>query len=218
VADDLTIKAVVFDLDGTLVDSRTDLAEAVNYALRSAGLPEQTEADILPHVGNGVRVLLSEVFGPVSDEALKAGMAAFANFYEKHCLDHTRLYNGVKESVEELSRSARLAVVTNKPFRFAETILRGLGLRDRLATVVGGDSLPERKPHPAPVLKALGEMGASPIAALMVGDGVQDIAAGQAAGTHTCVARYGFGFNADTLDLRPDYTINAFSDIKEIVL
>lgn len=217
-SDDLTIKAVVLDLDGTLVDSRRDLAQAVNHALRSAGQPEQTEEDIIPHVGNGVRVLLSEVFGPVSDEALKAGMAAFVEFYEKHCLDHTVLYHGVKEALNELSRSARLSVVTNKPFRFSEKILRGLGIHERFVAVVGGDSLSERKPHPAPVLKALDEMGASPVAALMVGDGVQDIMAGQAAGLRTCIARYGFGFNADTLDLRPDYTINAFSDIKEIVL
>ena len=217
-ADDLMIKAVVFDLDGTLVDSREDLANAVNFALRSTGQPEQTEAEIIPHVGNGMRVLLSEVFGPVPDETLNAGIAAFVDHYEKHCLDHTTLYSGVKESLETLSRSARLAVVTNKPVRFTNKILTGLGILDRLSAVVGGDSLPERKPHPAPVLKALDELGASPIAALMVGDGVQDIVAGQAAGLHTCVARYGFGFNSDTLDLRPDYAINAFSDIKEIVL
>jgi phosphoglycolate phosphatase len=212
------IKAVVFDLDGTLVDSRADLADAVNHALRSTGQPEQSEADIIPHVGNGMRVLLSEVFGPVPDETLEAGIASFVAYYEKHCLDRTKLYAGVKEALDELSRNAKLAIVTNKPVRFTDMILSGLGIRDRLSSVVGGDSLAERKPHPAPVLKALDEMGASPLASLMVGDGVQDIMAGQAAGLKTCVARYGYGFNADTLDLRPTFEINAFSDIKEIVL
>jgi phosphoglycolate phosphatase len=216
--DNRSIRAVVFDLDGTLIDSRSDISNAVNHALRSAGQPEQPEADIVPHVGNGMRVLLSEVFGPVPDETLEAGIAAFVAYYQKHCLDHTRLYAGVKESLEALSRTAKLAVVTNKPVRFTEQILEGLGIRGQLAVVVGGDSLSERKPHPAPVLRALDEMGASPLAALMVGDGVQDIMAGQAAGTQTCVARYGYGFNADTLDLQPTFQIDAFSDIKEIVL
>lgn len=217
-ADDLTIKAVVFDLDGTLVDSRADIAGAVNHALRSNGQPEQSEADIVPHVGNGMRVLISEVFGPVPDETLNAGVRSFVDYYEKHCLDQTRLYPGVDEALRELSRNARLAIVTNKPVMFTEQILRGLGIRDRLSAVVGGDSLAERKPHPAPVLKALDELGASPLASLMVGDGIQDIMAGQAAGVQTCVALYGYGFNADTLDLRPTFSINTFSDIKEIVL
>jgi len=212
------IKAVVFDLDGTLIDSRADLAKAVNHALKSAGQPEQAESDIVPHIGNGMRVLLSECFGPVSDETLEAGIASFSGFYEEHCLDNTRLYDGVKEALGEMSRSARLAVVTNKPVRFTEKILKGLGIRENLSSVVGGDSLSERKPHPAPVLKALDEMGASPMVSLMVGDGVQDVMAGQAAGLQTCVVRYGYGFSSDLLDLRPDYAVNAFSDIKEIVL
>ena len=212
------IKAVVFDLDGTLVDSRSDLANAVNHALKSTGQPEQSEADIVPHIGNGMRILLSECFGPVSDETLEAGIASFTGFYEEHCLDNTKLYDGVKESLGEMSRSARLAVVTNKPMRFTEKILRSLGIRDSLSSVVGGDSLAERKPHPAPVLKALDEMGAMPTGSLMVGDGIQDVMAGQAAGLQTCVVRYGYGYNTDLMDLHPDFAVNAFSDIKEIVL
>ena len=135
---------IAFDLDGTLGDSRADLSNAVNHALKTAGQPEQAESEIIPHVGNGMRVLLSEVFGPVADETLAEGIAAFVEYYEKHCLDHTTLYEGVTESLEELSRSARLAVVTNKPIGFTDKILRGLGIRGRLTSVVGGDSLAER--------------------------------------------------------------------------
>lgn len=215
--EDRLIKAIVFDLDGTLVDSRADLADAVNHALTSSGQPEQTEEEIIPHVGNGMRVLLSEVFGPVPDETLEKGISTFVEYYEAHCLDNTALYDGVKEALRDLSQTARLAVVTNKPVRFTNKILEGLGVRSQLMSVIGGDSLAERKPHPAPVLKALNEMGASPLTALMVGDGVQDVMAGQAAGLQTCVARYGFGFNADVLHLKPTFTIDFFEQIKEIV-
>ena len=213
-----SISAVLFDLDGTLVDSRADLVSAVNHALELAGRPGQTEAQITPHIGNGMVRLVSGVFGAVPEEVLAAGVAAFAAYYDEHCLDSTRLYDDVKDGLEALAPRAKLAVVTNKPAAFTERILRGLGIRNHISSVVGGDSLPERKPHPAPLLKALNDLNASPLHALMVGDGMQDLLAGGAAGVRTCLARYGYGTSNDAAALSPTYTIDAFRDIKEIVL
>lgn len=212
------IKTVLFDLDGTLVDSRADLANAVNFALKSVKEPIKTHAEIIPHVGNGLRVLLSEVMGPVSDEILEESIRSFSTFYDEHCLDETFLYEDVKDVLLELSSSRQVGIVTNKPVQFAEKIIHHLGLENIVSVVVGGDSLPQKKPHPAPVLKALRDLGAVSLSAMLVGDGIQDIQAGQAAGLLTCIARYGYGFRSESLDLKPDFEINRFNELKEIVL
>lgn len=212
------IQTLLFDLDGTLVDSRADLADAVNRTLADAGLPEQAEDEIVLHVGNGMRMLLAEVMGPVPSETLERGIRVFADYYDEHCVDKTVLYPGVRECLSDLRSRAKFAVVTNKPVRFTEKILMRLGIRGMIDTVVGGDSLSERKPHPAPMLKALKDITANPDSALVVGDGHQDVQSGQAAGLRTCVARYGYGYRAGSTDLSPDFWIDRFHDLKEIVI
>jgi phosphoglycolate phosphatase len=212
------IEAVWFDLDGTLIDSRLDLANAVNHALRTVGLPEQTEAEITPQVGNGLRVLLGEVMGPVPEASLERAMSAFSEYYDEHCVDLTVLYPGVAEFMLPLRGVKKFAVVTNKPERFAIKIVRKLGLAEMMTAIVGGDTLSQRKPHPAPVFKALSELGCEPDSALMVGDGMPDMLAAQTAGVRTCIAEYGFGFRPESLDLKPDFKIRRFTELKEIVL
>lgn len=210
-------EAVLFDLDGTLIDSRVDLANAVNHALATAGLPQQTEAEITVHVGNGLRVLLSEVMGPVAESVLDRGIEAFSAFYEEHCTDFTVLYPGVEEFLRPFAGTKKFAVVTNKPERFAIKIVKKLGLGELMPVIVGGDTLPEKKPHPAPVLKALADLKCESDVALMVGDGFQDILAAQTAGVRSCAAEYGYGFRIETLDLKPDFKIRRFNELKEIV-
>jgi phosphoglycolate phosphatase len=212
------IRTVLFDLDGTLVDSRVDLASAVHFALKATGQPHQPDENIIPHVGNGLRVLLSEVLGPVEEDVLTTAIAAFEAFYDLHCVKNTVLYENVLDCLKELHENIILGVVTNKPVRFAEKIIRGLNFNNFISVIVGGDSLPERKPHPAPLLKAVTDVEGSADTTLIVGDGAQDIMAGQAAGVRTCIARYGYGYKPDFLDLKPDYYIDDFREIKEIVL
>jgi phosphoglycolate phosphatase len=210
---------VLFDLDGTLVDSRADLAASVNHALKTAGQPLQSEEQIIPHVGNGLRKLLANVFGPVDDSLLEIGIAAFSEHYSDHCVDKTVLYEDVATALKDLAKNdVKLAVVTNKPWAFAEKILHALDVSPLFSAVIGGDSTPEKKPHPAPILAALKKLECDAKNALILGDGIQDIKAGQAANLKTCAALYGYGFNKETLALRPDFSINRFKEIKEIVL
>jgi phosphoglycolate phosphatase len=212
------IETVLFDLDGTLIDSRLDLAQAVNQALSTLGLPVQTESQITPHVGNGLRVLLSDVIGQPTPSMLDRAEAAFSEYYEAHCTDLTVLYDDVQAVLSNLAPQKKFAVVTNKPERFAVKIVKKLGLADLLPVIVGGDTLPERKPHPAPVLKALADLKADPATAMMVGDGPQDILAGQSAGVATCIVEFGYGFRMESLALNPTFKIRRFSELKEIVL
>lgn len=212
-----TIQTLLFDLDGTLVDSRADLSNAVNHALKATRQPEQFQVEIVPHVGNGLRVLLSEVMGPVSDEILESAILAFSDFYADHCVDHTVLYADVAECLREFHLRLKIGVVTNKPEVFAKKIIQELGVGEYVSVIVGGDTLPEKKPHPAPVLKAVSDLGGISTSALVVGDGAQDIMAGQSAGVLTCLARYGYGFHPDFAQLKPDFQINNFKEIKEIV-
>jgi phosphoglycolate phosphatase len=212
------IETVLFDLDGTLIDSRADLTSSVNHALRTIGRPTRTEAEVVPHVGNGLGMLLSAIIGPVQESILKQATDAFVAHYDEHCVDETTLYEGVLPTINALRAKTRLGVVTNKPRGFAVKILEKLDVGDIISVVIGGDTLPERKPHPAPLLRAVKDLGGLVASTLVVGDGIQDIKAGQAAGSRTCVARYGYGFSKELLEMKPDYTIQTFDELKEIVL
>jgi len=165
------IRAVVFDLDGTLVDSATDLALAVNHALRGLGLPERPASEIATFVGEGAARLVERAVAPRLD-LLEPGLALWWEHYRAHLLDHTRLYPGVAG----LLRDARvpLAVHTNKPGSLARQILQGLGVQDRFAEVLGGDEAP-RKPDPSGTRELLQRLGVAPQQALYVGDSLVDL-------------------------------------------
>lgn len=165
------IRAVVFDLDGTLVDSATDLAHAVNHALRGLGLPERPTAEIATFVGEGAARLVERAVAPRLD-LLQPGLALWWEHYRVHLLDHTVLYPGMAA----LLRDARLplAVHTNKPGALARQILDGLGVRERFVEVLGGDEAP-RKPDPAGTRALLARLGVGPEEALYVGDSVVDL-------------------------------------------
>jgi phosphoglycolate phosphatase len=210
-------KTILLDLDGTLIDSRIDLANAVNFALNGIGRQTKAESEIIPHVGNGLRTLLGNVLQTFSESEMEKAIQLFSEFYDQHCVDQTKFYKGVEECVYHLSPAVKFAIVTNKPYRFALKIIGELGLANEIPVIVGGDSLKEKKPHPAPIFRAMEELSATKTSTLMVGDGHQDVEAGQAAGIKTCAARYGYGFKEETLLLKPDFTINKFLEIKEIV-
>lgn len=210
-------RCLLFDLDGTLVDSRADLCTAVNLMLRDVGLDQLKSEHVISFVGEGAarlvgRALSARLGREPSGEELREGLTLFKNHYREHLLDATRPYEGVTEALEFFGRLPK-AVVTNKPLEFTEGLLAGLGLRHHFAAVLGGDSLPERKPAPAPLIEAARLCGVAPGACLMVGDSSVDINAGKAAGMETCGFTGGFRGREELLTAGADYLIEHFDEL-----
>ena len=185
--------AVLLDLDGTLIDSRADLATGVNLTRRDLGLAPLPSAQIAGYVGDGVRKLLARAL-PECPGRLEEALALNHRHYCAHLLDETRLYPGTLEALTRLGEAGwLLAVVTNKPRSFTDLILAGLGVAPLLAAVVGGGDCPALKPDPAPLHLALDACGARPEVSWMVGDHCTDLEAGRRAGLLRCYCAFGFG-------------------------
>jgi phosphoglycolate phosphatase len=186
-------KGILLDLDGTLIDSRSDLALAVNLTRGELGLPALPQNQVVSYVGEGVRTLLTRAL-PERPDLLEPALAINRRNYGAHLLDATVLYPGVREALERFRAAGLpLMVVTNKPREFTDRILAGLGVDGFLAAVVAGGDCPALKPDPAPLLQALAAAGCEPAGSWMVGDHFTDLEAGRRAGLNRCFCRYGFG-------------------------
>jgi phosphoglycolate phosphatase len=186
----------LFDLDGTLIDSRADITYAINLALASLNMPPLPESRVVDFVGNGIRKLiensLRETTGYEPESSLvQKTVLLFREEYGNHLLDRTRLCPHVKEALDRLPW-AKFAVVSNKPEIFCRRILEGLGLANRLYLILGGDSIQNQKPHPESLQKAMEFCKAPPSETVMVGDSPVDMEAGKAAGITTCGVLGGF--------------------------
>ena len=203
---------IIFDLDGTLIDSRADLALAVNLTREELGLPPIPQDQVVGYVGEGVRRLLSRAI-PERPELLDRALAVNQRHYRAHLLDQTRLYPGVETALERLrQRGIPLMVVTNKPREFTDLILDGLGIGGHMAAVVGGGDCPGLKPDPAPLFLALERSGCAAAGSWMAGDHFTDLEAGRRAGMRRCFCRYGFGDpGPETWDLAVD-TLTELAD------
>ena len=183
---------VAFDLDGTLIDSRADLAAAVNHVLRGLGLPELAPPTLYRYVGEGARVLVERALGPDRQDRLQEGVEAFMAYYTAHLLDATRPYPGVEEALAALAeRAIALSVLTNKPERMSRAILEGLGLAARFVAVLGGDSLPVRKPDPGGLDQLRALTGTPRGRMLLVGDSGIDLRTARAGGVAFCGVAWG---------------------------
>lgn len=203
----ISVDAILFDLDGTLIDSKKDLFLSVRYLQDKYAKRRSTEAEVATFIGDGVVKLVQRALPGVEGNLRREAVKTFKRYYRQHCLDHTRLYPGVRQMLAHF-RHKKLAVVTNKPVRVSRRILRGLGILSAFRVVLGGDSLRTKKPHPAPIRFALTRMRVSqPQNALMVGDGKNDILAGRAAGTWTCGIRSNIGSRAKLLAAQPHFRI-----------
>ncbi len=191
---------ILWDLDGTLVDSRTDLVEATNVAMRALGYPTVPFDRFSQMVGQGVRHLVTSALPPGADpETVEEAIEIFLVWYRRHLADTTRFYPGLREGI---ARSKALhAVVSNKREDLCRSLLARLGTTDLFVRIVGGDTCPERKPHPAPLLAAMEGLGIARERVLMVGDSAVDIEAGKLAGVTTWGVLWGFG---DPASSRPD--------------
>jgi len=195
------IRLVVFDLDGTLVDSKLDLAHSVNAVRKDMGLEPLPLDLIASYVGQGVTVLIERALGELAtEENVKKGLAFFLSYYREHMLDNTRPYPGVREALENL-RGRTLAVLTNKPVRFSREMLERLALAPHFVAIYGGNSFPRKKPDPFGLRKIMGDLKVSPPETLIVGDSDTDVLTGRNAGVWTCGVTYGFG--AHSLESAP---------------
>jgi phosphoglycolate phosphatase len=192
-ADFSLLRAFLFDLDGTLIDSKLDLVNSVNFMLR------ETQREVLPlttvagYIGHGAPRLVADALGPDAGEAdRKRGLEIFLAHYGEHSLDATRAYPGVVAGLEAL-RDRPMAVLTNKPAKMGVDILEALGLRKYFGAVYGGDSFEKKKPDPAGALAILKDLGAQPHEAAMVGDSGVDIQTARNAGMFAIAVNYGFG-------------------------
>jgi len=217
-----SIRLVIFDLDGTLIDSRLDLVHSVNAALRNVGRPELPDDVIASYVGDGAPILIQRALGgEASDEALvRKGLEFFLSYYREHKLDHTTVYPGVMEALAVIQNSAngmprKMAVLSNKPVVPSRAIVEALGLGRFFTQIYGGNSFATKKPDPEGVRKLLEENGVKAENAAIVGDSHVDVRTGRNAGLSTIGVTY--GFSTHTLeDEPPDVLVDSPADLATV--
>lgn len=205
---------VIFDLDGTLVDSRQDLCNSVNATRSSMGMAALDDDVVASYVGNGAPVLIKRAMGEwATEKQLEEALSYFLSYYREHMLDYTREYPGVRECLRELNgRGVRMAVLTNKPVRFSKEILIGLKMDKYFFQVYGGNSFVEKKPHPMGIDKLIEECGAARERTWMVGDSSVDVLTARNAGVKAVGVTY--GLKPATLDeAPPDVLLDTLADL-----
>ena len=211
------IRLFLFDLDGTLVDSREDIARAVNAVLMKVGQNPLPMPVVLQFVGDGIEILIQRALCAAAGREPDAGRVRacvdlMIQEYEHHLFDASRLYPGVRGTLDAL-RGAKMGLITNKLEALARRVLEGFDLAHHFSVVMGGDSLPQRKPDPAPLRAAMACCDALPCETLMVGDSRTDILAGKAAGVATCGVACGFRGRDELQAAGSDVIIDNFSDL-----
>jgi phosphoglycolate phosphatase len=212
----MTIRAVLFDLDGTLVDSLEDLTDAVNHMRETFSLLPLTYRAVRQMIGKGAKNLIRLALPDSSVNDVERGLQLFIDFNTEHITDKSRLYQDAAETLKCLQViDIRLAVVSNKNEQLSNLILQHLGIHHFFGIICGGDTFSEMKPSPLPLLRIIDQLGVAPHEAVMVGDSINDIEAGRQAGIVTIGCRWGFG-NPDELD-GSDYLAYSCKDIFSII-
>jgi phosphoglycolate phosphatase len=212
-----SVRALIFDLDGTLIDSKQDLILSVNAMLRETGRAPLSEDTISGYIGQGAPVLVRRALGDAaSEEEAKRALEFFLRYYEEHRMEHTRAYPGVAEGLAALD-GYPLAVLTNKPVRISRRILDDLGLASFFRAIYGGNSFETKKPDPLGTLAILGEFGVEPRDALLVGDSEIDVQTARNAGTWAASVTYGFGTH-DHEAFPPDVYLDRLTDLAPLLL
>ena len=215
------IRVLVFDLDGTLIDSSHDLAAAVNVARERMGLGPLSHAQVMTFIGNGARELvrrgISFESSAAADEQIDRALGFFREHYSQHLLDQTQPYPAVREALDIFSSRTHgpprtLAVLTNKPLRFTRPILEGLGLASYFRFIYGEDSFPAKKPDPVGLLSILRDTAAAPREAMLIGDSEIDVHTARNAGVWACGVTYGLS-SGQLAACPPDLLLDSLLDL-----
>ena len=216
-------RMILIDVDGTLVDSVPDLAYCVDELMKALGRPPHGEAKVRNWVGNGVerlvrRALLGQLDGEPPEDDFARAYPIFIELYGENTSKRSRLYPGIREGLDWLAAHGYpLGCVTNKAAQFTLPLLADLGVRDYFGIVVAGDTLPVKKPDPAPLLHAARHFGVAPADALMVGDSVSDVKAARAAGFQIVCMSYGYNHGVDIRTANPDAVIDALTELPALL-
>ena len=219
----MSARLIVFDLDGTLIDSAPDLVKAVNYALTILNKPTHSQATIQQWIGNGADVLVKRALlnnwhvGEIPDD-FEIAFELFKTYYAEHDWVHSRLYDGVLETLQTLKNADfKLACVTNKTARFTNPLMETAGLAPYFDFIASGDTFVEMKPEPLPLLETAKLFNVVPENAWMIGDSINDISAGKRAGFKTIAVSYGYAGQHSMAELNADYTVNAILEIVDLI-
>ncbi len=209
---------IVFDLDGTLIDSSRDIAFSANETLKSLGLPEKPVKEVVEAIGWGVMMLLEQLMPGRNPQELASARERFLGFYGAHLTDQTVLYPGVPDTLAYFRGiGKKMSVVTNKPEGLAVRVIEELGLAPFFDSVVGGDTLPVKKPDPGTLLTVIAEAGGVPSSTVMVGDSPIDCETGNKAGVKTIGVTYGFRGRRELEVAGCALLIERFPELKEVI-
>jgi len=219
------IELIIFDLDGTLIDSKVDIANGVNFTLRKLNLKEVTDKLIYTYVGNGVEPLIRLALERSEGRAVESSggdgignaLDIFRAYYLEHLLDNTVLYPNVMTVIKNLS-GIKKAVVSNKSERFVKKILSELDIAKYFEIALGGDSLKNKKPHPDTINLVMERVGISPKKTLIVGDSAVDIECGKRAGTYTCGVTYGYRDKKELVEAGANWIIDDMNELMNLIL
>ncbi len=218
------IQTLIFDLDGTLVDSSRDIAATMNKTLAYYDYPPLSVDRCIRHVGGGIANTVSRAFGDSAhhdphfdwdENFIKQAVKRFRDYYDHNFLNTTAPYPGVLETIARL-KELKLAMISNKAYVYSYKIMARYGLTESFNIILGGDSLKVKKPDPGPIQHVLAQFGVKPEQSMVVGDSEKDIQAGQAASTLTCAVSFGMRTRSELEQLNPDYMIDRFSDLLQL--
>jgi phosphoglycolate phosphatase len=208
------VDLLIFDLDGTLIESKYDIAKSVNLTLAELGIPQRSEEEIFGYVGDGVKLLLKRSVGEQNLERYQEALRVFRGHYLDHCLDCTKFYPGIPEVLAHFKHKHK-AIATNKSLEYTKKIMAGLGAH-HFVHMVGGDDGFGLKPEPGMIHNVLDRMGVKPDRAVLIGDSTNDINAAHNAGIRVCAVGYGMGNRAKMAACRPDWFIERPEELMEL--
>ncbi len=211
----IPIDCFIFDLDGTLVDTKKDIADSANKALVDLGLNTVPDEVVHSYVGKGISNLMEGCLGGDRADEIEEAVRLFRRHYRKNLTTHSRLYPGVLDVLTHFQNKKK-AVLTNKIESFSTLILKGLNVLEHFHLVWGGDTGPEMKPHPHGIEAVLKELGVSKEKTVMIGDSTVDILTGKNAGIKTCAVTYGFDSREKIETAAPDFVIDSMCEIMNL--